>query len=144
MSAPAPRVYVYRKSGRTVWDVEIWLPDGTRKTWRSGLEDREAALTAGIQRAQAMLALPRISPPDSSAGGGEVQTTREPTVQEQVIDSAPPPEMTAPETAVPVHQGRQSSKMKTPQALVERTEGSSLHSLLDRLDRWFWSQLGLR
>ena len=67
LTAPAPRVYVYRKSGRTIWDVEIWLPDGTRKTWRSGLEEREAALSAGLERARAMLVLPDVGTPDAAS-----------------------------------------------------------------------------
>jgi len=76
MSPTAPRVYVYRKSGRTVWDVEIWFPDGKRKTWRSGLEDREAALHAGLERAQALLALPDASAPDNAPADVEAPVCR--------------------------------------------------------------------
>jgi hypothetical protein len=45
-----PRLYLYRKAGRTIWDAEMWLPDGRRTTWRTGLTDRDAAERAARKR----------------------------------------------------------------------------------------------
>jgi hypothetical protein len=122
MSAAAPRVYVYRKSGRAVWDVEIWLPNGTRKTWRSGLADREVALRAGFERAQALIAPPDAGASDSATVATEVPTAAVQGDQEHEI----------PETSAEV----------PPRGLTSALP-SSFKTLLDRFDRWFWGQLGV-
>ena len=121
MSLPAPRVYVYRKSGRAVWDVEIWLPDGTRRTWRSGLEDREAALRAGLERAQAL-----IAPPDAGASDSATVATEVPTATAEGDET------------------HQISETPTEAPLPGQTpELPPFQNLLDRFDRWFWGQLGI-
>jgi hypothetical protein len=121
MNPTAPRVYVYRKSGRTVWDVEIWLPDGTRKTWRSGLEDREAALSAGFDHAQALMTLPDAGGPDSPTVTTEApMATALGDEDHQTLDT--------PRGAPVCGQATRSSR--------------SFQNLLQRFDRWFWAQIG--
>lgn len=147
MNPTAPRVYVYRKSGRTVWDVEIWLPDGKRKTWRSGLHDRESALRAGHERARAWLALPDAEVP------GLVPVIPEavsPTIPERCLVGDPTPFHT-----LPIEAPRQMVRCcdlppitSAPTRVVpgEPTARASLslQGLLARFDRWFWGQLSLR
>jgi hypothetical protein len=146
MNPTAPRVYVYRKSGRTVWDVEIWLPDGKRKTWRSGLEDREAALHAGLERAQALLALPDAGAPDSALADVEAPM---PAVRPDVLASdSSPPQAVAMEAPKPTVQGCEERQIAgTPAEVVPCGQTArpsrSSQNLLDRFDRWFWGQLGL-
>jgi hypothetical protein len=146
VSPTAPRVYVYRKSGRTVWDVEIWLPDGKRKTWRSGLEDREAALRAGLERAQALLALPEASAPDSAPVDDEAPM---PAVRAGSIASDSAPSHTADiEALMPTVQGYEEHQISgTPTGVVPcghvAEPSRTFQNVLDRFDRWFWSQLGL-
>jgi hypothetical protein len=50
----APRLYLHRKAGRSVWDAEFWLPDGRRKTWRTGLTDRAEAERIAKDRLETM------------------------------------------------------------------------------------------
>jgi hypothetical protein len=146
MTASAPRVYVYRKSGRTVWDVEIWLPDGTRKTWRSGLEDREAALHAGRERAQALFALPEARSPDSALCDFEAPM---PAVRVGGVasDSAPlhAVDIEAPRPTVQGCEEGEITSTPTRVVLCGQTArpSRSCHNLLDRFDQWFWGQLGV-
>jgi hypothetical protein len=53
----APRVYMYRKAGREVWDAEMWLPDGRRRVWRTGIADRADAEQAARARLEALAAI---------------------------------------------------------------------------------------
>jgi hypothetical protein len=146
MNPTAPRVYVYRKSGRTVWDVEIWLPDGTRKTWRSGLEDREAARRAGLERAQALLVLQDESVPDIAPLALEAPMQE---VRSGSLASDPAPSHTAAiEAPRPTVHGCEERQISGPPAGVVPSGQTvrqllSFQNLLGRFDQWFWGQLGL-
>jgi len=61
-----PRLYLYRKAGRTVWDAEMWLPDG-RRTWRTGIADRESAERAARARLEALTKSSGLSVSEESA-----------------------------------------------------------------------------
>jgi hypothetical protein len=50
-----PRLYLYRKAGREVWDAEMWVPDGRRRVWRTGIEDKSAAMAAARSRLEALV-----------------------------------------------------------------------------------------
>jgi len=50
------RLYLYRKAGREVWDAEMWLPDGRRRVWRTGISERSQAEQAARARLKALLA----------------------------------------------------------------------------------------
>jgi len=52
-----PRLYLYRKAGREVWDAEMWLPDGRRRVWRTGIADKGAAMAAAQARLEALAAV---------------------------------------------------------------------------------------
>ena len=56
-----PRVYLYRKAGRTVWDAEMWLPDGRRTTWRTGRVDRDHAEREARDRLASLIGAPTSS-----------------------------------------------------------------------------------
>lgn len=51
------RLYLYRKAGREVWDAEMWLPDGRRRVWRTGIVDKSAAMVAARARLEALASL---------------------------------------------------------------------------------------
>jgi hypothetical protein len=60
------RLYLYRKAGREVWDAEMWLPDGRRRVWRTGIADKGAATAAAQARLKALAAVQTVAP----IGGG--------------------------------------------------------------------------
>jgi hypothetical protein len=70
------RLYLYRKAGREVWDAEMWLPDGCRRVWRTGIADRDAAEKAAGARLEALVAsmttaLPVAAASASAAGAAQ-------------------------------------------------------------------------
>ena len=87
-----PRVYLYRKAGRDVWDAELWLRDGHRKVWRTGQSDRAAAEAAAWERLGELQgpvcpvpsAAPSAAPsparvPDAEFAGSEAASQEAPT-----------------------------------------------------------------
>ena len=57
-----PRLYLYRKAGREVWDAEMWLPDGRRRVWRTGIADKGAAMAAARVRLEELAAVQTAAP----------------------------------------------------------------------------------
>jgi hypothetical protein len=107
-----PRLYLYRKAGRSVWDAEMWLPDGRRTTWRTGLPDRDQAEHAAQERLKQLIGA-SVSPPAAPAAdaarafGTHVRS-----------DSGPP-----------------VSESATP------AEAETAGDWLERLDAWFFADL---
>lgn len=107
-----PRLYMYRKAGREVWDAEMWLPDGRRTTWRTGRADREDATHAARERLSSLTRRPHLHTPvnveqaDAVPLAGLVQS-----------DACPP--------------GNTPDRSPAPMAT----------SRLQRLDAWFFSNL---
>ena len=64
-----PRLYLYRKAGREVWDAEMWLSDGRRRVWRTGIADRDEAEGAARARLEFLVASTAVDLPaaDTSA-----------------------------------------------------------------------------
>jgi hypothetical protein len=107
-----PRLYLYRKAGRSVWDAEMWLPDGRRTTWRTGLPDRDQAEHAARERLKRLIgawAPPRDAP---------------------AVEAAP-----APRTDIRPDGGAPGSESAAP-AGAETAGG-----WLERLDAWFFADL---
>jgi hypothetical protein len=112
-----PRLYLYRKAGRTVWDAEIWLPDGRRTTWRTGCAERDHAERAARDRLATLVA------------GSELGAM------------APPAEISpSPTTAVPADPSR---ALGDPPAggSSPTTEMKAPDTSFQRLDNWFFSDL---
>jgi hypothetical protein len=57
-----PRLYLYRKAGREVWDAEMWLSDGRRRVWRTGITDKIAAMAAARVRLEALADVQTVAP----------------------------------------------------------------------------------
>ena len=55
-----PRLYLYRKAGRSVWDAELLLPDGRRRTWRTGTTDRSEAERLAQERLEETTAVLKL------------------------------------------------------------------------------------
>ena len=66
-----PRLYLYRKTGREVWDAEMWLPDGCRRVWRTGITDRAEAENAARMRLGNLLA-PALGASDARTGASSL------------------------------------------------------------------------
>jgi hypothetical protein len=133
---PEPRLYLYRKAGREVWDAEMWLPDGRRRVWRTGMVDRAEAEQAARTRLEGLLA-PAMSEGtvalDAIAGAPAV--SKGPEAQTQGMESAPAMVEAAllPFDARPSESGGQA----TPPDPASPAEPS----WSERLDRWFFGEL---
>ena len=131
-----PRLYLYRKAGREVWDAEMWLSDGRRRVWRTGIADRAAAQVAAQRRLQGMLTQALAGDtPTTSAGMGDhsLDLGAKPAIDARALSRpfVPPPAPTAPAPAVALPTARLASATKTSAPVV--ASGWS-----DRLDHWFF------
>ena len=116
-----PRLYLYRKAGRSVWDAEMWLPDGRRTVWRTGQSERSAAEQAARMRLDGLL------PPTAEATAAPSSATPVPTTSTEPPQSASVlmnevSESTAP-TAAPVSRAARQG------------------TWLNRFDTWFFDEL---
>jgi hypothetical protein len=112
-----PRLYLYRKAGRAVWDAEMWLPDGRRTTWRTGCAEWDHAERAARDRLATLVA-------GSESGA-----------------MAPPAEISSPPTPAvladrPGDLGDQPAGSSSP-----TTEMKAPDTWFQRLDNWFFSDL---
>lgn len=107
-----PRLYLYRKAGRSVWDAEMWLPDGRRTAWRTGLVDRDRAEHAAREQLKRLIGA--SAPPLYALSVEEARAAR----TEVRPDSGAP----VSESAAPV-------------------EAKSVEGRLERLDGWFFEDL---
>jgi len=105
------RLYLYRKAGRSVWDAEFHLPDGRRRTWRTGLTDRDQAEHAARERLERMTEVAAATDAQPKAAAVPI----------------PPP---APSP------GNADSAPTSPRLYAQDDPGRS-----QRLDRWFFREL---
>jgi len=132
------RLYLYRKAGREVWDAEMWLPDGRRRVWRTGMVDRDEAEQAAKRRLEALLTdepavLARAGAAKVSAGG-----SGNPTVV--VADARKMPFAAA--NTLPLISATTSAGQDAPSA---PTHVAKAHTMgwTERFDRWFFGDLAL-
>ena len=134
-----PRLYLYRKAGREVWDAEMWLPDGRRRVWRTGIADRDAAERAAQERLEALVAATTAAV--SPAAGASATATD---------DSAGVTAQVASEAAAPVDAGmKPMTEMGTSASVAEQTEQAGpvvavqarVATWSERFDRWFFAEL---
>jgi hypothetical protein len=134
------RLYLYRKAGREVWDAEMWLPDGRRRVWRTGISDRAKAEAAAQARLEEMLAL-------ASGAGEGVRTTcvcASDSDESRELPHPPPDEgalsvvqSLATSIARPSVSTRQPETQLAPPATPETTAPG----LSERFDRWVFGDL---
>jgi hypothetical protein len=150
-----PRLYLYRKAGREVWDAEMWLPDGRRRVWRTGMADRNAALAAAGARLEALAGVQSAAPieagglggaraPVASMGGSARMTT--PLLEQaKAPANAPMCEPASageriPAEAASADAGRTLASEGRAQAL-QTPETARKMGTLERFDRWFFADL---
>ena len=131
-----PRLYLYRKAGREVWDAVMWLPDGRRRVWRTGIADRDAAERAAQERLEALVAATTaaVSPAvDASATTADDDVGV--TAQVGSVVAAPADAGTEPMTET----GTSASvaEQAAPVVAVQASEAT----WSERFDRWFFGEL---
>ena len=131
-----PRLYLYRKTGREIWDAEMWFPDGQRRVWRTGIADRAEAEYAARMRLENLLA--------SALGASDARTGAS-SPSEADVHAAP---SDAP--AAPIASAMPAAPPIGPAALAPRPqpEVASAPSLArysrgwgERFDHWFFGEL---
>lgn len=122
------RVYLYRKAGREVWDAEMWLSDGRRRVWRTGIVGRDAAEDAAWARLKTLEQTPGAVGGNSTVqtgadgGGGDGAQAARPVRRDFVSEMAEP--------------GRATEK----RAAVVAADAPAA-SWGERFDRWFFGEL---
>ena len=130
------RLYLYRKAGREIWDAEMWLPDGRRRVWRTGIADRDAAERAAKERLEALVASTTAAVSlavgaSATAADDDVGVTAQVAIAaEAPVDAGTEP-MTESGTSASV--AEQAAPM-----VVARARGASWS---ERFDRWFFGEL---
>ena len=115
-----PRLYLYRKAGREVWDAEMWLPDGRRRVWRTGIVDKVAAMAAAQVRLEALAAVQAVVPVDGECLADECS----PVVSPEPIA----------EVSATLASEEQAQTLQTP-------ENAKKMGALGRFDGWFFGDL---
>jgi hypothetical protein len=134
MIVSEPRLYLYRKAGREIWDAEMWLPDGQRRVWRTGITDRAEAETAARMR------LENLSVPASAASAS-------PTVanlpSEADLQQPALPELTTVLATSRTPAARPTGPADLPPRSQPKVAGASppAHGWADRFDHWFFGEL---
>jgi hypothetical protein len=135
-----PRLYLYRKAGREVWDAEMWLPDGRRRAWRTGIADRDVAEAAARARLESLVAstTAAVSPAvDASAAAADdhvgVTTAQLANAVEAAEDAGTEP-MT--ESGISASVGE---KAEQTEPVVEVQARGATWS--EQFDRWFFGEL---
>jgi hypothetical protein len=132
------RLYLYRKAGREVWDAEMWLPDGRRRVWRTGIADRDEAQEAARARLESLVASTAAAPPVAGASataadddvGGTAQIGN---VVEAPVDAEAEP-MTG--TGTPASVAEQTEQ--TAPVVEAQARGATWS---ERFDRWLFAEL---
>ena len=134
-----PRLYLYRKAGREVWDAEMWLPDGRRRVWRTGIADRDAAERAAQERLEALVI--STTGAVSLAVGASATTADDDVGVTAQVGSV---------LAAPVEAGTEPmTEMGTSASVAEQTEQAAPvveaqargATWSERFDRWFFGEL---
>jgi hypothetical protein len=131
-----PRLYLYRKAGREVWDAEMWLPDGCRRVWRTGIADHDAAERAAQERLEALVAATTaaVSP---AAGASATATDDGAGVTAQVASEAAAPVDAGTEPMTETRTSASVAEQAAP-AVVVQAHGATWS---ERFDRWFFGEL---
>ena len=133
------RLYLYRKAGREVWDAEMWLPDGRRRVWRTGIADRDAAERAAQERLEALVAstTAAVSPAvvaSTTAADDDVGVTAQVgSAVEAPVDAETEPITGTGTPASVAEQNEQAAPVVAAQA-----RGATWS---ERFDRWFFGEL---
>jgi len=158
-----PRLYLYRKAGREVWDAEMWLPDGRRRVWRTGIADKGAAMAAAQVRLEALAAVQTVAPVEGECLADECSPVVSPSADARdaalLLEQADTPlcaAMHAPACTVtdaPAsaggHPHAQTAGAGPGVALVSQERAQALQTpgkaremgALGRFDRWFFGDL---
>ena len=134
-----PRLYLYRKAGREVWDAEMWLPDGRRRVWRTGIADRDAAERAAQERLEALVisttgaVSPAVGASATTADDDVGVTAQVGSVVGAPVDAGAEPMTEMGTSAGVAEQTEQAAPAVVVQAHVATWSG--------RFDRWFFGEL---
>jgi hypothetical protein len=134
-----PRLYLYRKAGREVWDAEMWLPDGRRRVWRTGTADRDAAERAAQERLEALVAAttaavsPAVGASATTADDDVAVTAQVASAVEAAEDAGTEPMTETGTSASVAEQTEQAAPLAVAQA-----RGATWS---ERFDRWFFGEL---
>ena len=136
---PGPRLYLYRKAGREVWDAEMWLPDGRRRVWRTGIADRDAAERAAQERLEALVISTRgaVSPAvgaNATAADDDVDVTAQVANAVEAAEDAGTEPMTG--SGISASVAEQTGQTAPVVASQAREVTWS-----ERFDRWFFGEL---
>jgi len=133
-----PRLYLYRKAGREVWDAEMWLPDGRRRVWRTGIVDRDVAEVAARARLESLVA--SIAAASLAAGAGAIAADDDVGVTAQVGSAveAPVDAETDPMTGTGTPASLAEQAKQTAPAVEAQARGATWS---ERFDRWFFGEL---
>ena len=145
-----PRLYLYRKAGREVWDAEMWLSDGRRRVWRTGIADRASAEEAARARLEALVGEMNGAAAAASCSGN----SHEPDsfMRACVPEPAPPPapaEMKA-SADIPARAGKVTQAIEAAEdasceldvvSASEKPGRVFQTKALIRFDRWFFGEL---
>jgi hypothetical protein len=126
---PKARLYLYRKAGREIWDAEMWLPDGRRRVWRTGIVERDAAEGAARARLEALAASPAMG---ASAVSDDVSG-----VPVQVVSAVTAPVEAATEPTMNAAESVDLAKQTTPAGEEQAVRAT----WSERFDRWFFGEL---
>ena len=150
-----PRLYLYRKAGREVWDAEMWLPDGCRRVWRTGISNKDAAMAAARARLEALATVQTVAPPL----GERLEDGSAPAMSPGASAGDGTPSLAQAEAPASAAMGAQPSAGDRPTlaradtdagaALASETQAQGLQmparaqaaGALARFDRWFFSDL---
>jgi hypothetical protein len=147
------RLYLYRKAGREVWDAEMWLSDGRRRVWRTGIVDKVAATAAAQVRLEALAAVQAVAPvegecladecspvvsPEARARNAALPSEQAPSraaTDALASDAEHPDELAASDEAgaAPASEDRVQA-FQTPEKTRQR-------GAFGRFDRWFFGDL---
>ena len=131
-----PRLHLYRKAGREVWDAEMWLPDGRRRVWRTGIADRHAAERAARERLEALVGSTTAAvPPGAGASTTAADDGAGVTAPAGSTVAAPLDVKTEPMTKVVTSR---SVAEQTAPVVVAQACGATWS---ERFDRWFLGEL---
>ena len=150
-----PRLYLYRKAGREVWDAEMWLPDGRRRVWRTGIVDKDAAMAAAWVRLEALAGVQAAAPNEGGCMGDEF--TPEVSPDASAGDAALVHGQVEPPLCAAIHATASTAErplMQVGGALTEAAlpseervqtlqtpEKAGEMGALGRFDRWFFGDL---
>jgi hypothetical protein len=148
-----PRLYLYRKAGREVWDAEMWLPDGRRRGWRTGITDKVAAMAAARERLEALAAVQTVAPIEGVCTADACAPVMSPSAIARdagvLAERAEAPLYTGgnAQASAGKHRLAQTTSSEAPVAMASEDRAQAIQMpekareprALARFDRWFFS-----